>query len=869
MAQLPRLDELPQITGPRNGELFTRLLWYPADGHALFYPNDACEIGDCGYIYQGSFTKLLNVRDPGHNIEAFPISDNDIKVDDRENFRHHLQSSSSRTVTFGASMSTGAVTSMPEDIHPAQVEFEVSRMTDNFAFLAYAGSTRRFRTLKRPISQRLEVWLAENSGQLVRELGQGMVVITTTVTSAGWVGGVSHRQGLSTAGRMVADCARILTCNLLFKRSRNVDRGFVRTGGPPRTTNATWSASGEPNYTIVVEYLQVGHRLAWPRRPTRVTDSRPQPSTVPAQVPQTSQENREHSDDAHDSRGDGQGTSLPQHHAAIPYVVDTTHSDSTVLSEILEEVGRHAQDDVDVVIASSGITTAYFKANNARPNPTRVVYHVERVPISNGRFALQIVDLRAPGRLAFIRPSRIAMLERSREPTAGATGISEHPIQPQTPGSIDIVAVSGGDQETNRPVPSPPLHIDRKEPTQPQQDPTGGDESESEVHVPTSAKRRAGKPVQVQRQDVPTFATITSELDEPASVEHITPQPQSTNLEPSPQRGVTLSPDASSLRELETSTLLGDVDVTDEGRRFLGISFSEQRVELPKLLILMNVVIGTGSHGRVYAGEWGDRKVAVKTFLPAVVTPSMRDMILGTQVIWKTLSHPRILPFLGTCQAGILQPCLVSPLMENGNLDELLEKSPLADRLKLLQEVAEGVDYLHTRARVVHGNLKPRTILISETVSAIIGNFTLSVFIDAPGQPEDEAIRRLNTLSFAAPELLTDEAYESSDLEQDPSHKRSKTTHSDSYAFGMLVYAAYTGGPPWRGIGSFHITSKVISGECPPRTDVFWGNDRLWELCKACWGKDPYTRPNSTHILRVMTELAESEHDNRAPASRH
>ena len=55
-------------------------------------------------------------------------------------------------------------------------------------------------------------------------------------------------------------------------------------------------------------------------------------------------------------------------------------------------------------------------------------------------------------------------------------------------------------------------------------------------------------------------------------------------------------------------------------------------------------------------------------------------------VIWKRLSHPNIVPFLGIAQSKTPFLCMVSRWMENGNLAMFLKKQPGANRLDLVSE---------------------------------------------------------------------------------------------------------------------------------------------------------------------------------------
>jgi serine/threonine protein kinase len=87
-------------------------------------------------------------------------------------------------------------------------------------------------------------------------------------------------------------------------------------------------------------------------------------------------------------------------------------------------------------------------------------------------------------------------------------------------------------------------------------------------------------------------------------------------------------------------------------------------------------------------------------------------------VIWKHLTHPNILPLLGTTIAPLQ---LISHWMPGGDLPEYIKKNSDADRLGLvgaplscsshayfrcqLSDITKGLCYLHS-CNVIHGDLK-------------------------------------------------------------------------------------------------------------------------------------------------------------------
>ncbi|EJD40041.1 kinase-like protein [Auricularia subglabra TFB-10046 SS5] len=106
------------------------------------------------------------------------------------------------------------------------------------------------------------------------------------------------------------------------------------------------------------------------------------------------------------------------------------------------------------------------------------------------------------------------------------------------------------------------------------------------------------------------------------------------------------------------------------------------------------------------------------------------ELLLREVSIWQRLQHPRILPFYGMSSVfGLEQVGLVSPLVANGDMMAFIMKNPDKDRLRLVQQVAEGLEYLHQTAKLVHGDLKCSNILISDDECALVADFGLSTFI--------------------------------------------------------------------------------------------------------------------------------------------
>ncbi|KDQ08696.1 hypothetical protein BOTBODRAFT_118206, partial [Botryobasidium botryosum FD-172 SS1] len=100
--------------------------------------------------------------------------------------------------------------------------------------------------------------------------------------------------------------------------------------------------------------------------------------------------------------------------------------------------------------------------------------------------------------------------------------------------------------------------------------------------------------------------------------------------------------------------------------------------------------------------------------------------LLHEAFIWKQLHHPNITPFLGLPSIDGL-PHLMSPFMQNGTADDFVKLNPKVNRVQLLVQITQGLEYMHTRdPPIIHGDLKANNILVSEDGSACLSDFGLS-----------------------------------------------------------------------------------------------------------------------------------------------
>jgi len=111
-----------------------------------------------------------------------------------------------------------------------------------------------------------------------------------------------------------------------------------------------------------------------------------------------------------------------------------------------------------------------------------------------------------------------------------------------------------------------------------------------------------------------------------------------------------------------------------------------------------------GGYADVWEGTFDGRKVALKIVRTWLIKDPHKlvKRLWREHVIWSTLNHPNILPFLGFCVGdssglNVLTPWFVSPWMDNGTVLDYLKIHPSADRLKIVR----GTDQTSRHIRIL------------------------------------------------------------------------------------------------------------------------------------------------------------------------
>lgn len=146
-------------------------------------------------------------------------------------------------------------------------------------------------------------------------------------------------------------------------------------------------------------------------------------------------------------------------------------------------------------------------------------------------------------------------------------------------------------------------------------------------------------------------------------------------------------------------------------------------------------------------------------------------------------------------------PFLVMELIEGGTLRELLgERGPMPPYavVAVLRPVLGGLAAAH-RAGLVHRDVKPENVLISDDGEVKIADFGLVRAVAAAGITSTSVI--LGTAAYLSPEQVRD---------------GDASPRSDVYSAGILAYELLTGHTPFTGDSALSIAYQRLDTDVPP-----------------------------------------------------
>src|SRR5580658_1447032 len=202
--------------------------------------------------------------------------------------------------------------------------------------------------------------------------------------------------------------------------------------------------------------------------------------------------------------------------------------------------------------------------------------------------------------------------------------------------------------------------------------------------------------------------------------------------------------------------------------------------------------LGTGGMAEVWLARRADgafkREVALKLPMLTRLRKDLEERFARERDILASLEHPNIarLYDAGTDSNGL--PYLSMEYVAGQPITDWCDAHRLGipERLNLLLQVLEGVQYAHER-HVIHRDLKPSNILVTETGQVRLLDFGIATLLDhgevADKTPLTTVYGHALTPIYSSPELIRGDPL---------------TAKSDIYSLGVVLFELLTGDRPYR-----------------------------------------------------------------------
>jgi len=255
-------------------------------------------------------------------------------------------------------------------------------------------------------------------------------------------------------------------------------------------------------------------------------------------------------------------------------------------------------------------------------------------------------------------------------------------------------------------------------------------------------------------------------------------------------------------------------------------------------------LLGEGGMATVHLAEERKhrRKVAIKVLKPEFAASLGAERFLREIGIAARLSHPHLVPLIDSGESdGSLY--YVSPYIPGGSLRDRLNRDarlPIDDALRIVHEVAAGLDYAH-RNGFVHRDVKPENILFADD-HALLADFGIAhVASSATDAPITLGGFALGTPEYMSPEQAAGET----DI----------GVPGDVYGLACVFYEMVAGEPPLKGATPRATMAKQVTERARPlrivRPDAPAGFERVLEKALA---KDPLERyPTVVEFCDALT----------------
>jgi len=249
-------------------------------------------------------------------------------------------------------------------------------------------------------------------------------------------------------------------------------------------------------------------------------------------------------------------------------------------------------------------------------------------------------------------------------------------------------------------------------------------------------------------------------------------------------------------------------------------------------------LLASGGRTKMYSAKYRGEHVAVKMLSSFSITPEALKAFKQEVITCITIRSRFVVNFLGACTEEN-HLALVTELMSAGSLSTLLRSQnelPWALRLRMLEEIARGVNVLHSnKPAILHRDLNSENILLDEDGHCKLANFGFAMVKEHSASKSELSVT--GTFNWIAPELL--------------SLKPNFSTKSDIYAFGTLMWEIAAQLTP--NCGANPAVIRATEGQ---RDEILFGCPEGYaDLMRQCWDHVPANRPSIDSVVDTISRI--------------
>ena len=250
----------------------------------------------------------------------------------------------------------------------------------------------------------------------------------------------------------------------------------------------------------------------------------------------------------------------------------------------------------------------------------------------------------------------------------------------------------------------------------------------------------------------------------------------------------------------------------------------------------VDAIIGTGAIGAVYRATDLNltRNVAIKAIrAPYQLSPKWHDRFHEEARIIAAFAHSNIVQVheIAECDK---RPLIVMEYVQGSDLEDVVKAGIDQGRLiDVMISACEAVGYAHAHG-IIHCDIKPRNILVTDTGEVKIADFGIALRVDEeaskPGAPIDLRKKIIRgSPPFMSPEQARGNTWQLS-------------TRTDVFGLGATLYYGLTGKRIYHG-GSEEMVAQARQCEIQRPSEIAPGiPPELDAICMKCLEKEPAAR---------------------------